>query len=301
MTSALRIAANRRNALRSTGPRTPAGKTRSAQNARRHGLNRPAAEQADFAQAIWSLAHLIAGEGVEDGRLAAAYWIAAAQIDVMRVRRAHCDLFPMAMTDFDMVSRLAALDFYERRAWARRDKAMDAFDAACWARVRENERNTTAVPADAPERHSCENEPNRVAVRANAPERQSCENEPNPGAVRADAPDRQSCENEPNRVAACGSGHDAGAVRTSSRPLAGAAGRVIVRASSRRRPAARCGPRRCEPGWRCIRAARPRPPPWPPPMASAAAAGLRSVEAVSTPAIPIGPASTRRRPGCSAR
>ncbi len=133
MTSALRIAANRRNALRSTGPRTAAGKARSAQNACRHGLNRPAAEQAEFAQAIASLAHLIAGEGVEDGRLAAAFRIAAAHMDVVRVRRAHCDLFPMAMTDFDMVRRLAALDFYERRALARRGKAMDAFDAACWA------------------------------------------------------------------------------------------------------------------------------------------------------------------------
>jgi hypothetical protein len=32
------IEANRRNALRSTGPRSPAGKARSAQNARRHGF-----------------------------------------------------------------------------------------------------------------------------------------------------------------------------------------------------------------------------------------------------------------------
>src|SRR5262245_53562164 len=139
MISALRIAANRRNALRSTGPRTRAGKTRSAQNARRHGLNRPAAEQAEFVQAISSLARLIAGEGVEDGRPAAALWIAAAHIDVVRVRRARCDLLPMAMTDFDMVRRLAALDFYERRALARRGKAMDAFDAAYWAAICENQ------------------------------------------------------------------------------------------------------------------------------------------------------------------
>ena len=37
-TSLVRIAANRRNALKSTGPRTPEGKRRSSQNNRKHGL-----------------------------------------------------------------------------------------------------------------------------------------------------------------------------------------------------------------------------------------------------------------------
>src|SRR5436190_23204466 len=41
VTSATQIAANRRNAMRSTGPRTATGKARSRCNALRHGLSLP--------------------------------------------------------------------------------------------------------------------------------------------------------------------------------------------------------------------------------------------------------------------
>ncbi|MCA1414691.1 hypothetical protein I6F30_26690 [Bradyrhizobium sp. NBAIM20] len=40
MASERKIAANRSNAKRSTGPKTEAGKTRSSRNARQHGLSR---------------------------------------------------------------------------------------------------------------------------------------------------------------------------------------------------------------------------------------------------------------------
>ncbi|MCJ9706005.1 hypothetical protein [Bradyrhizobium sp. SHOUNA76] len=67
MTSVRQIEANRRNATRSTGPKTAGGKTRSSRNALRHGLARSAvsdpAEAANLAVAITSrLGHQVSPE-----------------------------------------------------------------------------------------------------------------------------------------------------------------------------------------------------------------------------------------------
>jgi hypothetical protein len=55
MTSAAKIAANRRNAQRSTGPRTGAGKARSRGNSLKHGLAVPIARDSVFADRIKEL------------------------------------------------------------------------------------------------------------------------------------------------------------------------------------------------------------------------------------------------------
>lgn len=88
MRPSARTLANRRNAGRSTGPRTPAGKARVAKNARLHGLAVPVARDSSLDEEIERLALIIAGQGADPGRFERARRIAEAQIDLLRVRRA---------------------------------------------------------------------------------------------------------------------------------------------------------------------------------------------------------------------
>jgi hypothetical protein len=83
-----RLAANRRNALRSTGPKSPSGKRRAARNALKHGLAVPLRADPGVLDRIEALSRLIAGEGADTARLTLARRVAEAQVDLERVRAA---------------------------------------------------------------------------------------------------------------------------------------------------------------------------------------------------------------------
>ena len=78
--------ANRANARLSTGPKSMVGKKKASKNALRHGLSVPVVHISALAGEIESLALRIVSGNEEDQRLEIAREIAAAQVDVKRIR-----------------------------------------------------------------------------------------------------------------------------------------------------------------------------------------------------------------------
>lgn len=97
--SRAKIAANRANAQRSTGPKSSAGKKSTARNAFSHGLAVSVWGDPSCLKQVEKLSDLIAGEGAEASRLALARRIAEAQIDLIRVRAARFRLLARGTDD----------------------------------------------------------------------------------------------------------------------------------------------------------------------------------------------------------
>lgn len=93
MPSSRKIAANRANARRSTGPRTTTGRLRASLNALKHGLAVPSSAHPALQHDIDHLARVLAGEAQDDPVvMVRARRVAEAAIDVQRARRARLDL-----------------------------------------------------------------------------------------------------------------------------------------------------------------------------------------------------------------
>ena len=86
MASERQIAANRRNAQKSTGPTTGQGKKRSSKNAYRHGLSLPVCN-VGLQKQLKDLSRQFAGDASDAKTLGLAERAAEAQTDLVRVRK----------------------------------------------------------------------------------------------------------------------------------------------------------------------------------------------------------------------
>ena len=87
VTTERQIAANRRNARKSTGPRSSAGRKRASHNSHRHGLTATIASSAELNKLVERLARKIAGNTTDPVILECARTVAQAELDLARIRR----------------------------------------------------------------------------------------------------------------------------------------------------------------------------------------------------------------------
>lgn len=164
MTSQRRVLANRRNAARSTGPRSAKGKLSASRNAFRHGLAISVLEDPAACREIKDLALALAGDHPDATQLALARDAATASIELRRVREARLTLMrsingqlgppgapgtgpnerstaqggpdttsekPVAASSSRNLRKslcdLSRLERYERRAFSRRKAALRSF------------------------------------------------------------------------------------------------------------------------------------------------------------------------------
>jgi hypothetical protein len=155
MASPAKVTANRRNAQRSTGPRSPAGKARTRYNALQHGLTIPIAHDAGTTDEIMRLANVFCGTSANRVAQELAMRAAEAEFEMLRVRRCRVDLInktakqehrrhwdlpegERATLAFAKKSNiLVAFDRYEHRAFARRNLALRRLRALRKAAQRE--------------------------------------------------------------------------------------------------------------------------------------------------------------------
>jgi hypothetical protein len=132
MISTRKLEANRRNASRSTGPRTPGGKLRSRHNARRHGLATPVENDSEAAAGIESLAAILAGGSNDFERSEQSRAVAGCHFDLRRIRAARHDVF-LTLGDLEnangndieiAICAIERINRYEKRASSRRKQAL---------------------------------------------------------------------------------------------------------------------------------------------------------------------------------
>jgi hypothetical protein len=131
MTSDRKRSANQRNAAKSTGPKSVAGKRRSRRNALSHGLAIPITADPAVNDDVSALARIIALASGRDDVTESSRTAAEAQFDILRIRKVRSSIYerlsrsPLQEADHAKLSKsLVSLERYERRAFSRRKRAL---------------------------------------------------------------------------------------------------------------------------------------------------------------------------------
>ncbi|MDO9459273.1 MAG: hypothetical protein Q7N95_04060 [Alphaproteobacteria bacterium] len=131
MTSDRQTESNKINASRSTGPRTPGGKHRSRNNARRHGLATRIEDDAETQASIEDLTAILAEGSTDFERIDQSRLLALSHFDLRRIRSARHEVF-LAVYDLenvcgdDLVKALSVMDRinrYQTRALSKSRRA----------------------------------------------------------------------------------------------------------------------------------------------------------------------------------
>ena len=132
MTSERKTISNRKNAQKSTGPRSELGRLRSRRNALRHGLAVAIGSDPSFSKDIESLATILASG--RSGQLVQEFARqgAEAHLDLVRIRQRRAERLDATLGNLkstledyaELNNNLAQLERYERRAFSRRKRAL---------------------------------------------------------------------------------------------------------------------------------------------------------------------------------
>jgi hypothetical protein len=133
VTSLKKIAANRRNAARSTGPVTAQGKARASRNALRHGFSVPVYRASAVAADIGEIVLQLVGNAASRTELDLARAAAEAQLKLVRIRgekQVLLEVLVSGVSSPDMQA-IRRLDRYERRAKSKRKRALRELSQLC--------------------------------------------------------------------------------------------------------------------------------------------------------------------------
>src|SRR5271170_5565340 len=126
MASEKQIAANRANAMRSTGPKTLAGKLASSRNAFRHGLSGLLRLDPINSVTVDAIALAVVGAQASEQQLKSAAEFAKAQLELQRIRSMRTGMMEeidLNNIDTQDLRRISSLDRYERNCLTLRRRA----------------------------------------------------------------------------------------------------------------------------------------------------------------------------------